>query len=50
VRASAFSRLGYGGAILDDGELLMARRFDTRAPAVQSAVVKRQAIEKGRTI
>jgi hypothetical protein len=46
MRASAFSRLGYGGAILDDGELLMARRFDTRAPAL----VKRQAIEKGHTI
>jgi hypothetical protein len=30
-----------------NGELLIARRFDSRALAVQWAVVERQAIEKG---
>jgi hypothetical protein len=30
-----------------NGELLIARRFDTRALAVQWAVVERKAIEKG---
>jgi len=30
-----------------DGELLIARRFDTRALAVQWATVEREHIEKG---
>ena len=43
----AYEGWGVEAVFWMNGQLLVARRFDTRALAVQWAVIERQAVEKG---